>query len=143
MYLARNASGQLHYPPRTNHFSPSAVIFDKRHYRQVLASDLGIVLLFGALGAWTYTRGFAEVATYYLVPYRAVPPLRSLCALYSKADRAALSRLPVWMNHWRQSPPPLLTLRALPRLTSLPCHAPPVVSITFLQHTDPLVPHYS
>jgi hypothetical protein len=93
MYLIRNASGQKTYPRFTNHFNPSSVIFDKRHFRQILASDVGIAILFGVLGTWGYQRGFAEVAKFYLIPY-------------------------LWVNHW-------------------------LVSITFLQHTDPLVPHYS
>ncbi|KAL7409149.1 hypothetical protein BDY24DRAFT_404117 [Mrakia frigida] len=93
MYLIRNASGQKTYPKFTNHFNPDSVIFDKRHRNQIIASDVGIALLFAALGTWTHYRSFAEVATYYLVPY-------------------------LWVNHW-------------------------LVSITFLQHTDPFLPHYS
>jgi omega-6 fatty acid desaturase (delta-12 desaturase) len=93
LYLIRNASGQKTYPRFTNHFNPDSIIFDKRHRRQVLASDAGIAILFAALATWAYYRGFAEVAAYYIVPYFHV-------------------------NHW-------------------------LVAITFLQHTDPLIPHYS
>ena len=93
MYLFRNASGQVHYPKGTNHFNPESIIFDKRHRNQIIASDLGIALTFSVLAAWTHYRSFAEVATYYLIPY-------------------------LYVNHW-------------------------LVSITFLQHTDPLLPHYS
>ena len=73
MYLIRNASGQKTYPRFTNHFNPTSVIFDKRHFRQIIASDIGIALLFGALGTWGYQRGFTEVVKYYLIPYRASP----------------------------------------------------------------------
>jgi omega-6 fatty acid desaturase (delta-12 desaturase) len=69
MYLIRNASGQKHYPKFTNHFDPNSIIFDKRHRKQILASDAGIAILATVLGVWGHYRGFAEVASYYLVPY--------------------------------------------------------------------------
>lgn len=92
MYLIRNASGQKYYPKGTNHFNPSSVIFDTRHFSQIIASDLGIGLVLGALYYWGKQRGFTEVVYYYVIPY-------------------------LWVNNW-------------------------LVSITFLQHTDPVLPHY-
>jgi len=92
-YLAVNASGQLHYPPGTNHFKPSSIIFRPDHWAQVIWSDIGLFLVLSALGTWTYFRGFQEVFVLYVIPWLAV-------------------------NHW-------------------------LVSITYLQHTDPLLPHYS
>ena len=92
LYLIRNASGQPHYPKLTNHFSPSSIIFDARHFGQILLSDLGIGLMLGGLYYWAQLRGFAEVVKFYLIPY-------------------------LWVNNW-------------------------LVCITFLQHTDPALPHY-
>ncbi|EMD39805.1 hypothetical protein CERSUDRAFT_112068 [Gelatoporia subvermispora B] len=91
-YITINASGQKRYPPNTNHFDPSAVLFAPHHREQVLVSDIGIVLWLAAVVAGIYYKGFAEVFRVYLVPY-------------------------LWVNHW-------------------------LVLITFLQHTDPLLPHY-
>jgi omega-6 fatty acid desaturase (delta-12 desaturase) len=93
MYLIRNASGQKHYPPRTNHFQPSSVIFKPSHFWQIVASDLGIFATLAILGYWGMQRGFKEVALLYVPVYLLV-------------------------NHW-------------------------LVFITFLQHTDPVLPHYS
>ncbi|OCH84578.1 delta12-fatty acid desaturase [Obba rivulosa] len=92
MYISTNASGQKRYPPNTNHFKPSAVMFAPHHRDQILVSDVGIVLWLAAIVTWIYYKGFAEVFRLYLVPY-------------------------LWVNHW-------------------------LVLITFLQHTDPLLPHY-
>lgn len=92
MYLIRNASGQRNYPRGTNHFNPSAIIFDVRHFGQIVLSDLGVGLMLGALYYWGKQRGFAEVVNYYVIPY-------------------------LWVNNW-------------------------LVCITFLQHTDPSLPHY-
>ncbi|ADV21904.1 omega-6 fatty acid desaturase (delta-12 desaturase) [Cryptococcus gattii Ru294] len=93
MYLIRNASGQLHYPNMTNHFSPRSFIFKASQYWQIVWSDIGVVLVFAALAFWASQRGIKEVATIYGIPY-------------------------LWVNHW-------------------------LVFITFLQHTDPVLPHYS
>ncbi|EIW81347.1 oleoyl phosphatidylcholine desaturase [Coniophora puteana RWD-64-598 SS2] len=92
MYLTINASGQKRYPKGTNHFKPTAVMFQPHHYGQIVLSDVGILLWLGAVAYSIYTYGFSTVFRLYLVPY-------------------------VWVNHW-------------------------LVLITFLQHTDPILPHY-
>ncbi|GJJ13290.1 hypothetical protein Clacol_007542 [Clathrus columnatus] len=92
MYLLRNASGQKHYPPLTNHLLPGHPLFAPHQRTGVLLSDLGVLLWLSALIGWSVNRGFSEVFRVYVVPY-------------------------LWVNHW-------------------------LVLITFLQHTDPLVPHY-
>lgn len=91
MYLIRNASGQK-YGRWTNHFDPNSPIFDKRHFNQIILSDIGILTTMAALATWSHYRGFGEVVRYYLIPYLVV-------------------------NHH-------------------------LVLITFLQHTDPNLPHY-
>lgn len=116
MYLIRNASGQKTYPRFTNHFNPSSVIFDKRHFRQIIASDIGIAILFGVLGTWGYQRGFAEVAKFYLIPYRAFqwPDVPSgvigglTCTLLALSLGQPLARLDHVPSAHRPSRPPLL-----------------------------------
>lgn len=71
LYLIRNASGQ-NYGRWTNHFDPASPIFDKRHFWQIIASDIGLGITIAALTIWGLNRGFAEVAKYYLLPYLVV-----------------------------------------------------------------------
>ncbi|ODN81705.1 hypothetical protein L202_02099 [Cryptococcus amylolentus CBS 6039] len=93
MYLARNASGQRHYPKGTNHFSPRSIIFKANHFAQIIWSDIGVSIVLAALGYWSYQRGIKEMISIYFIPY-------------------------LWVNNW-------------------------LVFITFLQHTDPVLPHYT
>ncbi|EIN12843.1 delta-12 fatty acid desaturase [Punctularia strigosozonata HHB-11173 SS5] len=92
MYIMTNASGQRRYPPGTNHFKPSSVMFKPEQRGQIILSDVGVLIWLATIVAWSYTRGFAEMFRVYFVPY-------------------------LWVNHW-------------------------LVLITFLQHTDPILPHY-
>jgi len=91
-YILTNASGQPRYPAWTNHFDPQSIIFDKRHRRDVLVSDLGIGIMVSLLALLGYKTSLLTVIKYYFAPY-------------------------VWVNHW-------------------------LVMITYLQHTDPQLPHY-
>lgn len=91
LYLILNASGQK-YGRWTSHFDPESPIFDKRHWLQIVMSDVGLLITGAMLTVWGMNRGFAEVAKYYIIPYFIV-------------------------NHH-------------------------LVLITYLQHTDPLLPHY-
>ncbi|KAK8858544.1 hypothetical protein IAR55_002773 [Kwoniella newhampshirensis] len=93
LYLFRNASGQLHYPAGTNHFTPSSIIFKANHYWQIIWSDIGLVIVVAALAYWSYQRSFREMMVIYGLPY-------------------------LFVNHW-------------------------LVFITYLQHTDPVLPHYT
>ncbi|KAL7006735.1 hypothetical protein EMMF5_003621 [Cystobasidiomycetes sp. EMM_F5] len=110
LYLIKNASGQ-NYGRWTNRmfsaekeiasitdatapidFDPESPIFNKRHFMQIIISDIGLAIVLGALTLWGMNRGFAEVARYYIIPYFIV-------------------------NHH-------------------------LVAFTYLQHTDPVLPHY-
>ncbi|EGG03265.1 uncharacterized protein MELLADRAFT_75337 [Melampsora larici-populina 98AG31] len=91
-YLVRNASGQKHYPPYTNHFNPWAIMYDDRHRMHIVYSDIGIAITIGSLVFFGMKTDFLSAFKYYIVPY-------------------------LWVHHW-------------------------IVLITFLQHTDPLLPHY-
>lgn len=76
-----------------NHFDPSSPIFDTKHAKYVVLSDIGLGLAFAALAYLGNRFGWANMAVWYFVPY-------------------------LWVNHW-------------------------LVAITFLQHTDPTLPHYT
>lgn len=93
MYLIKNASGQLHYPAGTNHFTPSSVIFKSNHFWQIVMSDVGVASVLAGLAYWSYMRSFSEMFVIYFLPY-------------------------LFVNNW-------------------------LVFITYLQHTDSLLPHYS
>ncbi|KAB8339218.1 hypothetical protein FH972_022152 [Carpinus fangiana] len=75
-----------------NHFLPSSPLYEKKDEHLILLSDLGIALTGLALYFVGKNYGFANLFTWYIVPY-------------------------LWVNHW-------------------------LVYITFLQHTDPSLPHY-
>lgn len=94
-YLALNLTGQK-YPGRSrwsiNHFNPTSPLFSESQYSKILLSDLGIVLMFIALGMSCWRWGFSSIFCIYFLPY-------------------------FWVNHW-------------------------LVLITYIQHTDPALPHY-
>lgn len=91
-YLFANAAGQK-YGPGTNHFNPKAKMFSARDYWDVVVSDIGLIVAFGALVFCIRKFTFLEVLKYYLIPYLIV-------------------------NSW-------------------------LVLITYLQHSDPAIPHYT
>ena len=75
LYLLTGASGG---PGRgtTNHFWPawpfSAALFPGGWARKVWLSDIGIVVVIGLLGLWTYFSGLLPVLALYLGPYLVV-----------------------------------------------------------------------
>ncbi|KAL8277248.1 hypothetical protein RQP46_010317 [Phenoliferia psychrophenolica] len=75
LYLIKNASGQRSYPAWTNHFNPSAIIFDARHRRDVLISNVALLCTIGLLHVVRMQFGWSGFAKYYFVPY-------------------------LWVNHW-------------------------------------------
>ncbi|KZP26759.1 delta12-fatty acid desaturase [Athelia psychrophila] len=91
-YLLMNAKGQQRYPRFTSHFKPASVMYAPHQYKDIVISDLGILIWLGTVIASIWAYGFGPVFRNYIVPY-------------------------LWVNHW-------------------------LVLITFLQHTDPLLPHY-
>jgi omega-6 fatty acid desaturase (delta-12 desaturase) len=94
-YLALNLTGQK-YPNRSkwavNHFNPTSPLFSESQYSKILLSDLGIGLMFIALGMACWRWGFSSIFCISILPY-------------------------FWVNHW-------------------------LVLITYIQHTDPALPHY-
>jgi omega-6 fatty acid desaturase / acyl-lipid omega-6 desaturase (Delta-12 desaturase) len=87
-------------------------MFAPHHYGQIVWSDIGIVLWLAGLATWIYYKGFAEVGRLYVVPYL-WQVYHYLTHLTTTVVRTFCRRV----NHW-------------------------LVLITFLQHTDPLLPHY-
>ncbi|KAK9437080.1 delta12 fatty acid desaturase [Metarhizium brunneum] len=78
---------------RVNHFDPSSPIFDQKHAKYIVLSDIGLAIAFSVLAYLGNRFGWANMAVWYFIPY-------------------------LWVNHW-------------------------LVAITFLQHTDPTLPHYT
>ncbi|KAJ7876784.1 hypothetical protein B0H13DRAFT_1893502 [Mycena leptocephala] len=56
-------------PPGTNHFSPSSVLFKKKEYNKIIASDVGLLLFSSLLVQYSWKSGFAALLKHYIVPY--------------------------------------------------------------------------
>jgi omega-6 fatty acid desaturase (delta-12 desaturase) len=75
LYLLTGVTGG---PARgvTNHFWPgwpfSAALFPGEWRRKVWLSDIGVVVMLGLLGWWTYSAGFLPVLAVYVGPYLVV-----------------------------------------------------------------------
>ncbi|KAF3085094.1 Oleate hydroxylase fah12 [Orbilia oligospora] len=75
-----------------NHFDPASPLYEFKHSKLILLSDLGLAIMGFILYAACQRWGAANVLVWYGIPY-------------------------LWVNHW-------------------------LVAITYLQHTDPTLPHY-
>jgi omega-6 fatty acid desaturase (delta-12 desaturase) len=69
LYLMYNVSGQYRYAAFTNHFIPTSPLFEKKHYWQVVISDIGLAIMCGLLYLWAQQRGAGEVWMVYGIPY--------------------------------------------------------------------------
>jgi len=67
-YLAINAWGQ-DYGRRANHFEPSSPMFKPSQRVDVLVSDLGLILMAGALSYYSLNYSFVTMIKYYGAPY--------------------------------------------------------------------------
>ncbi|KAL6720131.1 hypothetical protein ACLMJK_002052 [Lecanora helva] len=97
------------YFGRVNHFDPASPLYEAKDAKLILASDVGLAVVFGILFCLGQRFGWANLAVWYFVPY-------------------------LWVNHWlggyisnRNSETQLIFT---------------AVAITYLQHTDPQLPHY-
>ncbi|KAJ7606173.1 delta-12 fatty acid desaturase [Mycena polygramma] len=68
-YLLFNTMGCPRDPPGTNHFSPSSVLFKKKEYSKIVASNIGLILFASILCQYGWTFGFGAVLKHYIVPY--------------------------------------------------------------------------
>ncbi|CCM07159.1 uncharacterized protein FIBRA_09497 [Fibroporia radiculosa] len=112
MYLGANFLGSRRHPNGTNHFSPYAPIFRPHERTGIILSDIGILVMCFALCYAMAVHGFKTVMAYYFIPYM---------VLVQSLDRY------VWK----------LSRCFNPSSTSIA-----LVMVTFLQHSDPTVPHY-
>ena len=53
-------------------FSPWSPIFEKRHFNQIIASDVGIGLVLFGLWSWAQMSSWTTVIAYYGIPYLVV-----------------------------------------------------------------------
>ncbi|KAJ6581450.1 delta-12 fatty acid desaturase [Mycena capillaripes] len=68
-YLLFNTMGCPRDPPGTNHFSPSSVLFKKKEYNKIVASNLGLILFTSVLARYSWKFGFVALLKHYIVPY--------------------------------------------------------------------------
>jgi omega-6 fatty acid desaturase (delta-12 desaturase) len=72
-YLLFNATGPAKYRNKNaNHFSPTAVFFDKKDYWLIVQTDIMFFLAVSLLAFSIYTFGFMTVGAFYLIPYMIV-----------------------------------------------------------------------
>ncbi|KAL6862482.1 Oleate hydroxylase fah12 [Amphichorda felina] len=76
-----------------NHFDPRSPIYDNKHAKLIVLSDIGLLLNLGLQVYLGNTFGWTNMLVWFWVPW-------------------------LWVNHW-------------------------LVAITYLQHTDPSLPHYT
>ena len=100
-----------------NHFDPSSPLYDARDAKYIALSDLGLGIMAIILSAIAQKYSWSNVFIWYGVPY-------------------------IWVNHWlgivtTPTKPTSSFMTFLYRLLM-----PPIVAITYLQHTDPTLPHY-
>jgi omega-6 fatty acid desaturase (delta-12 desaturase) len=60
---------QLFFP---TDFDPNAPIFDKRHFWQIVLSDIGIIANITTLVLWSHYRSTGEMMRYFFIPYLVV-----------------------------------------------------------------------
>lgn len=98
-----------------NHFDPRSPLYEQKDAKLIVLSDIGIGLAAAALVHLGNRFGWSNMAVWYFVPY-------------------------LWVNHWLGSSP-LSRFWILPGRPSTDISS--AVAITFLQHTDPSLPHYT
>lgn len=81
------------YGGGVNHFDPRSPLYEAKHAKLIVLSDIGISITAAGLVYLSKTFGWSNMLVWYFLPY-------------------------LWVNHW-------------------------LVAITFLQHTDPTLPHYT
>lgn len=114
-----------------NHFLPSSPLYEKKDEHLILLSDLGLLITATALFLVGRNFGFTNLLVWYFLPY-------------------------MWVNHWLgksllnvvlpgAAPPAPVFLSLLFLQESkleIVANSKPV-AITYLQHTDPTLPHYT
>ncbi|KAF8886204.1 fatty acid desaturase-domain-containing protein [Infundibulicybe gibba] len=69
MYLLFNTSGQPRYPRWTSHANPKSIIFQEKHWPEIMASNAGILgVIWGLHYASTFI-GWSAVAKLYIAPW--------------------------------------------------------------------------
>jgi len=67
-YLLANAASQKH-GRRTNHFEPSSPLFKEKDRRDVIASDIALVVVLLALVGIAWQTSVGDIVCYYFLPY--------------------------------------------------------------------------
>lgn len=117
LYLLMNVTaGPKSWPARSaSHFNPFGGLFTRGQYLQIALSDLGLLLMGSVLYYASTQIGGWNVALLYGVPY-------------------------FWVHHWlSMSHSPCFSHFPGPQIECLTL----AVAITYLQHTDSTLPHYT
>ncbi|KAL8677700.1 MAG: hypothetical protein Q9186_005913 [Xanthomendoza sp. 1 TL-2023] len=96
-----------------NHFSLESPLFEAKDAKLIALSDLGLGLVGIALTEVARRYGLGNLFTWYFLPY-------------------------LWVNHWLGKNPQFI--KGKEKNTQL--MKIQIVAITYLQHTDPTIPHY-
>jgi omega-6 fatty acid desaturase (delta-12 desaturase) len=96
-----------------NHFSPFSPLYEAKDAKLILLSDLGLTITITVLVLLCQKFGFSNMAVWYFAPY-------------------------LWVNHWLGT-----YLFSKFWISVQTANVPPPVAITYLQHTDPTLPHYT
>ncbi|KAJ3032184.1 UNVERIFIED_CONTAM: hypothetical protein HDU68_000023 [Siphonaria sp. JEL0065] len=73
-YILLNISGQR-FKTWASHFHTSSPIFSPHHAKQIIMSDIGLIIAFSVLGYLSHVFSFVAVLKFYVLPY-------------------------IWVNHW-------------------------------------------
>ncbi|KAF7356604.1 Delta-12 fatty acid desaturase protein [Mycena venus] len=68
-YLLFNTLGCPRDPPGTNHFFPSSVLFKKKEYNKIVASNVGLILFLSVLIQYSLKYGPSALMKHYIVAY--------------------------------------------------------------------------
>eukprot|EP01138_Halocafeteria_seosinensis_P005047 gb/GECG01005160.1/.p1 GENE.gb/GECG01005160.1/~~gb/GECG01005160.1/.p1 ORF type:complete len:415 (+),score=37.96 gb/GECG01005160.1/:1-1245(+) len=72
-YLITNMSGPAKYQgKKSSHFDPGAALFRANQAKDVVISDMGLIVALAILGFCVHSYGFGNVAFYYIIPYLVV-----------------------------------------------------------------------
>lgn len=99
-----------------SHFDPRSPLYEHKDAIKVVASDIGLAIAITALVYLVKTFGWSNMAVWYFLPY-------------------------LWVNHWLGKCCPPFVVVSVAR--GVPLTPAAIVAITFLQHTDPSLPHYT
>ncbi|CCL99866.1 uncharacterized protein FIBRA_01891 [Fibroporia radiculosa] len=130
LYLTINSMGCKKYL-NSSHFSPRSPIFRPDERMGIVLSDLGVLGMGYVLYCMIGMYGLKTVTAYYFIPFMVRMLLIGYCGLNLRVLRTVLQSLVSGLRFVNQWNAPMNLLDFIR-----------IVMVTFLQHSDPTVPHY-